>query len=233
MQTLILTLVCLLSSFFVLQNVRCYEEPELFEEIRIELIKILRQIDVFLKREENNELRKIRLLHRWRLFHKHKDLVNASIVNHDYLEYNKFLGIVCPKNLNMLRRNMLRYKVESLSNINFEVILNTLQKLQAFVNLTAKSTTPSGRWKPPPWKHPVFDDPQFKKDIVEHKKFDLLKYLDGKVPHKKPPTTVAYRRVKQDPAVNLNSQRNVQINGNKTLPRPRFSRNGTTLRIPR
>lgn len=170
---------------FLLQNVRCFDEPELFEEIRVDLIQILKEIDVFLKREENQELAKLRKIHRWRLFHRNKDALNRSIVDHVHMEYNKQLGIVCPKTMNVARKNQLRYEVESLTNVNFEVILNTLQRLQEFVNLTLQST-PAPRTRST-WMHPVFDDPQFQKDIIEQKKIDLLKYVDGRWKPKRKP----------------------------------------------
>lgn len=177
-----------LCAVFLLQYVHCFEEPELFEEIRVDLIHILKEIDIFLKREENQELAKLRKIHRWRLFHRNKQALNQSIVNHEHLEYNPQLGVVCPKNMGVARKSQVRYEVEALSNVNFEIILNTLQRLQAFVNLTLQST-------PPPrtratWMHPVFDHPQFQKDIVDQKKMDLIKYVEGRwKPKKRQPST--------------------------------------------
>uniref|UniRef100_A0A8D8RQB7 Interleukin-6 n=1 Tax=Cacopsylla melanoneura TaxID=428564 RepID=A0A8D8RQB7_9HEMI len=192
MEVWLLWLTCVL---FILSKVRCFEEmtvrfeePELFDEIRISLIQTLKEIDTFLKREENKELRKLRQIHRWRLFHKNLTALNNSIVNHEYLEYNKQLGIVCPKKMNVARKSQCRYEVESLSNVNFEIILNTLQRLQEFVNLTLQSTTPKP-WTRATFVHPVFDDPQFQRDIISQKKFDLVKYIEGKWKPKQMMTT--------------------------------------------
>lgn len=169
----------------------CFEEPELFEEIRNDLIQTLRHIETFLQREENKEFRKLRQIHRWRMFHRNLDALNRSIVNQDLLEYNKELGIVCPKKMNLARRNQYRYEVEGLSNVNFEIILKTLKRLQAFVNLTIQSTTP--KITPAMFIHPVFDDPQFQKDIIQNKRIDLIRYIECRW-HPKRTTAKAYRK---------------------------------------